>query len=102
MPREKRSRASIAEAVRRVAAECFVPVELIDTPFAWHPGRPEHLVPARTLQRWIVSGCRGVYLDGFHRPGLGWVTSPAALERFRAALAAATAPAPELAKGSAA
>lgn len=50
------------------------------------PGEGSHPVSPVALTRWIVKGLRGVKLDGFHRPGVGWVTSLQALDRFAAAV----------------
>lgn len=36
----------------------------------------------RSLIRWIIEGRKGVYLDGLHRPGVGWMSSRAAVARF--------------------
>ena len=75
----KRSRTSICEAVRRVQVEELLPVAVV----AKHLGEP----PPKVV-RWIIRGTRGVHLDGVHNPIVGWQSSIAAAERFRAALAA--------------
>jgi hypothetical protein len=43
-------------------------------------------LPPKTVERYIVRGCRGVFLDGLHRPGVGWMTSLPAARRFLDAL----------------
>lgn len=45
-----------------------------------HRGKCSHASPT-ALQRWIVSGKNGVYLDGV-KAGRGWITTQAALLRF--------------------
>lgn len=46
-------------------------------------------VSAKSLERWIVQGKRGRWLDGFRDGGTGeWMSSAEALERFRADQAA--------------
>lgn len=50
---------------------------------------PQVNYSARTIERYISRGCRGVHLDGFYRPDVGWLTSRPAWERFTAALVAA-------------
>lgn len=80
MPSDKRPRVEIARAVLRLRTETVVPVEQVSAEAQAH---------SRALVRWITGGKHGVYLDGLHRPGIGWMTSRAALDRFRAALALA-------------
>jgi hypothetical protein len=77
----KRSRLEIARAVLRLAGEPLVPVERL---------RERTTASTRALVRWITGGRGGVFLDGCHRPGVGWVSSFAALERFFRELRAAT------------
>ena len=59
--------------MRLANEELITAAELADEVFAY----PE------TVARWITDGKCGVYLDGVHRPGVGWMTSRAAYERFQ-------------------
>jgi hypothetical protein len=68
------TRREIVESVRRLNREELIPV----AEAAGVLGSP-----AGTVERWIQSGWRGVYLDGLHRPGVGWMTSREAVARFR-------------------
>lgn len=71
----KRSRLSIAQAVHRLTAEDLVPLyELKEIAKA----------SEATLRRWIIEGKSGRYLDGFHRPNRGWLSSVPAVLRFLA------------------
>jgi hypothetical protein len=63
----------IARSVRRLAGEPVVPVDQLAGAVR---------VSTRALIRWITQGKHGVYLDGYHKDGAGWVSSAAALERF--------------------
>jgi hypothetical protein len=76
----KRSRLEIARAVLRLAGEELLPVERL---------RDRAGAGTRALIRWITAGRGGVFLDGCHKRGVGWVSSVAALERFLAACRAA-------------
>lgn len=81
-----RPQCDIREAVRRVAGEEYLPLAWFvpQTALVIHGKR--HTPGVGTLTRWIVEGLRGVHLDAFHRPGAGWMTSAAALDRFAAAV----------------
>jgi transposase-like protein len=72
------AKAEQAAAARRVLAEGEVSV---------HELAKRIGVTGQSLQRWIVEGRAGVHLDGFHRPGTGWMTSEEAVKRFLAATA---------------
>lgn len=50
--------------------------------------------PARSIERYISRGCRGIHLDGYYRPDVGWLTSLAAWERFQALVDALGPPPP--------
>jgi hypothetical protein len=65
--------------VARLNREQLIPVIGEGAPLLGHTGR--------TVERWVVTGYRGVYLDGLHRPGVGWLTSRAAVWRFLLELA---------------
>ncbi len=41
-------------------------------------------VSVNTLMRWILNGCRGVFLEGCRTNGQQWSTSKQAIERFQA------------------
>lgn len=69
----KRSRLEIARAVLRLSTEPLVPVERF---------RERTTADTHSVIRWITRGRGGVFLDGLHRPGVGWMSSFAALERF--------------------
>ena len=71
----KRPRTEIARAVLRLANESLQPVAVL---------ADEARVDMRSLIRWITQGRGGVHLAGVHRPGVGWLTSAAALRRFNA------------------
>ena len=69
-----RSRLEIARAILRLSKEQLITVEELAAKIDAYP---------RTILRWITQGKGGVHLDGFHRPGIGWLTSETALERFQ-------------------
>lgn len=69
----KKPRLEIARAVLRLASESQVPVEQL---------REKAMAGTRSIVRWITAGRGGVFLDGYHKPGVGWVSSVAALDRF--------------------
>jgi hypothetical protein len=69
----KRSRLEITRAALRLDGETLVPIECL---------REKTTASSRALIRWITAGRAGVFLDGIHKPGIGWVSSFAALERF--------------------
>jgi hypothetical protein len=74
----KTSKDEIRRAVRRIRDDVLIDM-----------GEAARLLgkPPMTVERYVVRGCRGVRLDGLHRPGVGWVTSAAAVERFARELA---------------
>jgi hypothetical protein len=69
----KRSRLEIARAVLRLSGEQLIPIERLCE---------QAMASTRSIIRWIVEGRGGVHLDGYHKDGVGWVSSVAALERF--------------------
>jgi hypothetical protein len=72
---KRRSRSDIVKAVRRVSREETVHISALTE---------EADASERAILRWIVQGRRGKYMDGFHKPGEGWMSSKAALARFLA------------------
>jgi hypothetical protein len=78
MPRRDRRR-EIARAVARLNAEDLEPAGDLAAFLALPPSR---------VVRWVIQGERGVFLDGVHRPGVGWLSSVPACVRFCRQLAA--------------
>lgn len=92
MSHNRLSRTQVRAAIARVLAD-GTPQD-IDT-IARLDGRG---LTGEHYRRWVIQGKNGIHLDGFHRPGSGWLTSLAALARFRAALEIATVPLEEQVK----
>lgn len=67
-----RDKIAIARAVHRLNRERLIPVHVIAAELG---------LVSQVLQRWIVNGRRGVFLDGLKRDGT-WMTSREAFERF--------------------
>lgn len=76
----KRTSSEIGKAVRRVRTECLLSVEELNALTGLN---------SRKLVRWTIEGTCGVHLDGFHRPGVGWLSSLPAVDRFLAQAIAA-------------
>lgn len=74
--KQRRPRIEIAKAVHRLTREKLLTLEELATTAG---------VGLGTLLRWVMSGKGGVFLDGFHRPNVGWMSSVEALGRFRKA-----------------
>lgn len=74
--RQRRPRLEIAKAVHRLTTEPLITLIEAGTTAGVSPD---------TVRRWIIDGVRGTHLDGLHRPGQGWLTSRAAVDRFKAA-----------------
>lgn len=74
---KNRTRADIREAVRRLAGEDLRPIDEL--------ARAEGLPPS-TMIRYAIRGCLGAFLDAVHRPRTGWMSSAAAVSRFKAEL----------------
>jgi hypothetical protein len=79
--RSQRPQHEIVAGVRRVQAEGPVPVADL-MPLA---GCSE-----RRIADWIVTGKRGLWLDGFHHPIKGWMSSEKSMVRFLAEVARRT------------
>ncbi len=69
----KRSRSAICAAVRRLKGE-----ELMNL----YALADEIDVSVQTLTRWAIEGKQRCWLDAVHRPGVGWLSSREACERF--------------------
>lgn len=82
----KLTRMEIARAVLRLQRETVAPVEQL---------APWCHLSAKTLERYIIQGKRGVHLDGCkdHATGI-WMSSVEAIERFLAAVEKNESPTP--------
>ncbi len=80
----KQERIEIARAVLRLQADGEqTPIhELVDQAGA----------SVRAMERWIVEGKGGKHLDAVHDPRRGWLSSRAAVERFKRKIAARAKP----------
>lgn len=77
----KRPRQEIVRAVRRVQVEEQVSLADLARYAMTHVDELKHGVGPLSLQRWILEGKRGCFLDAIHT-STGWVSSVPALTRF--------------------
>ncbi len=71
----RRTRGEIERSAKRVAREQMIPL---------HTLAAESGATVASLERWVKAGALGIFLDAYHDPVRGWLSSFPALTRFRA------------------